>query len=395
MKNLDEIELPFTNEIKENGGNIYVVGGTIRDLYLNKPSKDLDIVISGIELNKLKTILSKYGNIDIVGESFGVIKFTDNKNGDIIDIALPRKEKANGSGGYKGFDVNVDHTLPITTDLERRDTKINSMAYDLINRKLIDPFNGLNDINNEIISATSKQSFIDDSLRMLRAVAQSSRFGFTIESHTFDMIQKNASSIKTIAFERIIEEFQKIVTKGSPYVGVTLLVKSGLYEGIFDSRFLGSFKPFNHVKKLSEFIYWLLQPITKDPAAYFMKVMKGDLKTHAEMKALQLVMDNPVRTDLEDKWMVFNVNKIAPSMFDSYFILNELDNVLPFFEDGRYPISYKQLAINGNDLMALGFKDKSVGINLKKTMDGVYSDTVANDKSQLLQYVSGKMKTKG
>lgn len=390
MKTLDEIKLSFTDEIKKNGGNIYVVGGTIRDLYLNKPSKDLDIVITGIELNKLKTILSKYGNVEIVGESFGVIKFTDNKTGEIIDVALPRKEIPNGVGGYKGFDVNVDHTLPITTDLERRDTKLNSMAYDLINRKLIDPFNGLNDINNKIISATSNQSFIDDPLRMLRAVAQAARFGFKIDPETFKMIQLNAPKIKEITWERILIELQKIVDKGQPVVGAQLLVSSNLFENIFDNKFIGTLKPFGFVKKMSEFVYWLIQGFVPKPSEFYKKVMKGDIKTTAEIKALELVMGQPVRTDLEDKWMVFNVNKTAPSMLDSYFIMNELDNVIFDFTK-KYPISYKQLAVNGTDLEGQGFKNEKVGLGLRLAMDAVYSDTVANDKSQLLQYVSGKI----
>ena len=391
MKTLDEIKLSFTDEIKKNGGNIYVVGGTIRDLYLNKPSKDLDIVITGIELNKLKTILSKYGNVEIVGESFGVIKFTDNKTGEIIDVALPRKEIPNGVGGYKGFDVNVDHTLPITTDLERRDTKLNSMAYDLINRKLIDPFNGLNDINNKIISATSNQSFIDDPLRMLRAVAQAARFGFKIEPHTFKMIQLNAPKIKEITMERILIEFNKIVDKGNPLIGAQLLVTSNLFEHIFGNKFIGNYKAFGFVKKMSEFVYWLIQGFTTKPSEFYKNVMKGDIKTTAEIKALEFVMSNPLRNEVEDKWAVFEVNRIAPSMLNSYFIMNELDNVIYKFTQGLYPISYKELAVTGNDLMAIGFKDKLVGINLKKAMDAIYSDKLVNKKDDILKYITNSL----
>lgn len=85
--------LPFYNDIVSDGGKIYQVGGAVRDLFLGKVSKDLDIVITNIPSQKLETILKKYGKVDMVGASFGVIKFTP-PNGDEIDIAIPRTEKS-------------------------------------------------------------------------------------------------------------------------------------------------------------------------------------------------------------------------------------------------------------------------------------------------------------
>jgi hypothetical protein len=96
-KKLNEIvninDLPFLGDVKAAGGKIYQVGGAVRDTYLNKVSKDLDIVITGVPQDKLKSILSKYGKADLVGDSFGVIKFTP-PGGDEIDIAIPRTERA-------------------------------------------------------------------------------------------------------------------------------------------------------------------------------------------------------------------------------------------------------------------------------------------------------------
>jgi tRNA nucleotidyltransferase/poly(A) polymerase len=387
MQHLKDIGLPFLNDIKNINGNIYLVGGIVRDFFLNKPSKDLDIVITNVDPNTLKKILTKYGKIDIVGESFGVIKFKQFNTSEEIDIALPRKEMSNGQGGYKGFDVNVDHNLSIDTDLGRRDTKFNSMAYDLINHKLIDPFNGLNDIITKKISATNPNVFFDDPLRSLRIIAQASRFTFTIEGNTFKMIQDNASSIAEISKERILIEFDKIVHKGDPKIGAQLLVESNLYEHIFGTKFTGEYEPFGFVKKMSEMIFWLIQGFAPKPSEFYKKMMKGDIPTTAEIKALEVVMSNPVRTEFQDKWAVFEVNRIAPSMLTSYFIMNELDNVIYDFRE-KYPISYKELAVNGNDLMALGFKDQEIGFNLKKTMDAIYSDTIQNNRDEILKYIT-------
>jgi len=382
-------DLPFLKDIQNNNGKIYQVGGAVRDTFLNKQSKDLDIVISGIPADQLQKILAEYGRVDMVGATFGVIKFTP-PGGEEIDIAIPRTEKKVGAG-YQGFDVNADHTLAIEKDLERRDFTINSIAKD-IDGNLIDPHNGIVDINNKIIRLTNPSAFSEDPLRMLRAVQFASRFGFSIEPETFKMIQTNASSIKEITKERILIEFDKIVNKGNPLIGARLLVSTGLFENIFDSKFYGTYKPFKYIKKMSEFVYWLIQGFTSDSAEYFKNVMKGDIKNTAEIKALNLLMNSPITTPLEEKRMVFNINKIAPTIMNSYFVMNELDTVLPEFNNGKYPISYKQLAINGNDLINAGYTDKMIGVNLKLAIDAVYSDKIANNKMAIVTYLTKNLK---
>lgn len=388
--------LTFIDDVKTAGGKIYQVGGAVRDIYLNKVSKDLDIVITGIPSDKLQAILTKYGKTDMVGASFGIIKFTP-KNGEEIDIAIPRTERSIGVG-YKDFDVNADHTLPIEKDLERRDFTMNSIAKDM-EGNIIDPYNGVTDIENKLIRLTNPTAFSEDPLRMLRAVQFASRFRFDIESETFDMIVKNAHKIKEITPERVLIEFQKIVDKGHPIIAAQLLVNSGLFDQIFDNSFTGSFKPFIFVEKMSEFVYWLIQGFSANPSTYFKDVMKGDIKTTAEIRALELVMGKPVKTDLESKWMVFQVNKIAPSMLTSYFVMLELQDVIYDFQpksdkvpkSKNYPISYKELAINGTDVEGLGFKNEKVGLALKIAVDGIYSDVVQNEKSALLNFVSLKV----
>jgi len=379
--------LPFLTDVAQAGGKIYQVGGAVRDKYIGKVSKDLDIVITGIPQENLKAILSKYGKADLVGDSFGVIKFTP-PGGEEIDIAIPRTEKKIGAG-YKGFDVNADHTLPIETDLERRDFTMNSIAKNL-NGKILDPYKGIEDIKNKIIRLTNPVAFSEDPLRMLRAVQFAARFRFTIEPNTFKMIQENAHKIKEIPMERILTELNKIVEKGNPVIGAQLLITTGLFEHIFGNKFIGNLKPFGFVKKMSELIFWLVQGFTPKPSEFYKKMMKGDIPTTAEIKALEVVMSNPVRTELQDKWAVFEVNRIAPSMLTSYFIMNELDNVIYDFKE-KYPISYKELAVNGNDLIALGFKDQLIGINLKKAMDAVYSDTIPNNKEAILKYITNTL----
>src|SRR3989304_4924525 len=136
------------NEILKQG-KIYEVGGVVRDRIISPVLKDqeTDYLVCGIRMDELISLLSKFGKVDLVGKSFGVIKFSPfRKYSEIeeqktFDIALPRKEYSTGVG-HKDFKVEFDHNLKVEDDLYRRDFTINAMAYDLKSKKLIDPLKG-------------------------------------------------------------------------------------------------------------------------------------------------------------------------------------------------------------------------------------------------------------
>ena len=378
--------LPFYNDVVSKGGKIYQVGGAVRDLFLGKISKDLDIVITGIPANDIESLLKKYGKVDMVGASFGVIKFTP-PDGEEIDIAIPRTEKKAGTG-YQGFDVSADHTLPIEKDLERRDFTINSIAKDS-EGNLIDPFNGMADLKAKTIRLTNPQAFADDPLRMLRAVQFASRFDFKIDPKTFEMIKQNADTISEISKERILIEFDKIVSKGSPKVGAELLVASNLYKNIFGVEFTGSFDHFIYVTKMSEFVYWLTECFTEQPDMYFKLQMKGDDKTTREITALSYLYNNMPGEDLvKQRWAYYHINKIAPSMLISGFVTSLLSGVIKDFANKKYPASISDLIINGNDLMELGFKGKEIGETLNKILGGIYNNQIKNERRDILMFIN-------
>ncbi|MEA3296834.1 MAG: CCA tRNA nucleotidyltransferase [candidate division Zixibacteria bacterium] len=217
-------------------GRIYQVGGAVRDRFLHRTisSKDLDYLITGIEYDELTHLLKNYGRVDLVGQSFGVIKFTQYENGEPItfDISLPRREHSTG-WGHKEFEVSFDPNLPIEDDLVRRDFTINAMAVALDNNELIDPLGGQVDLEKRQLRMVYPTSFEDDPLRMLRATQFAARFEFTIEPATFEAIQKNASLIATVPPERIGEELNKLLTLAEkPSHGFRLMQTSGLLREI-------------------------------------------------------------------------------------------------------------------------------------------------------------------
>lgn len=166
---------------------VYLVGGAVRDLLLKRRRGDLDFVVRGVPLTMLQQLLGKHGEVNLVGKTFGVLKFTPRGSKQELDIALPRTEHAFGTGGTRDVEVQSDATLPLERDLERRDFTVNAMAVDLATGALIDPHGGLNDLAGEQLRAVGDpaERFTEDNSRMLRGLRFAIELGFTIEPKTW------------------------------------------------------------------------------------------------------------------------------------------------------------------------------------------------------------------
>lgn len=376
-------DLPFKNDVEQAGGKLYSVGGAVRDKILGKDSKDLDILITGIPMEQLEQILSKYGRVDSVGKSFGIIKFNTPETGE-IDIAIPRTEKKNNQGGYQGFDVTSDHSLPIEKDLERRDFTINAIAKDS-SGLMIDPYDGQGDIEKKQIKMVNPQAFSDDPLRMLRAVQFASRFGFEIEPETMKAIQANASKISEISPERILIEFDKIVKKGNQMIGAKLLRQSGLYNYIFGINRGLNLADFNYTKSMGEFIFRLLYGAVASPAEFYKTNLKGDLDTHSELRALE------VGSKFNgDKKTIFDMYKLYPKSIETIIFGDKLKNTVDYMRSHNIPFSLKDVPVNGNDLMNFGFQGKQIGDTFVEILNKIYKEELPNDREAILNYVQSK-----
>jgi len=381
--------LPFKDDIIKLGGNIYSVGGAVRDEFLDKESKDLDILISGIPMDKLEDILSKYGRVDAVDKLFGILKFKPNGSIEDIDIAILRTEKSTGVGGHKGFEVKSNHELSIEKDLERRDFTINAIAKD-INGNIIDPYGGKKDLENKIIRIVNSEAFCDDPLRMLRAVQFASRFGFEIEPKTMKMIQNNSSRIKEIPAERILTEFDKIVKKGDIFGGALLLKQTGLLSQIFgrDADILMGKNVWNNIKTMGEFIYLLSHNLVDNPAEFYKNKLRGDINTYKEIKAIQLAFENGNINNITIACIIaHNMYVISPQSLQSKILPNIIKIAAHELLTGKFPKTISELAINGNDLLSLGLHDKQIGDSLKFMLINVYSGKVKNNKNDLLSLI--------
>jgi tRNA nucleotidyltransferase/poly(A) polymerase len=227
------IELPdytsnILSDIRQAGGRALIVGGAVRDSILGHSPKDIDFEVYGLSYEDLSQILSKYGKSDLVGQSFGVIKFVG-QDGSDFDFSLPRLDSKSGVG-HKDFDVQVRSDLTPEQAAARRDFTINAISYDPMTGEIIDPYNGRQDLQNKILRHTS-DSFAEDVLRILRGMQFSSRFGFDIAPETAELAQSIRTEYQHLPKERVYEEFKKLVTKGiEPGKALDFLYTTGWSE---------------------------------------------------------------------------------------------------------------------------------------------------------------------
>lgn len=211
----------------------YVIGGYVRDIFLKRPSKDIDVVVvgSGIELaQRVSEKLGKKAKLTIF-KTYGTaqVKLNDLE----LEFVGARRESYQRDSRNP---IVEDGTLE--DDQNRRDFTINALAICLNKDRfgeLVDPFGGLNDLQNFVIRTPLNPdiTFSDDPLRMMRGIRFSAQLGFFLETGTFDAITRNKDRIEIITKERIADELNKIMMSRKPSVGFILLEKTGLLELIF------------------------------------------------------------------------------------------------------------------------------------------------------------------
>lgn len=202
------------------GGRALVVGGSVRDSVLGITANDLDIEVYGVPPDRLLELLKTAFRVDLVGQSFGVIKL----HALPIDVSIPRRESKAGSG-HRGFRVLSDPAMSIDEAAARRDFTMNAMAFDPLTSELVDAYGGMADLAAGVLRHTSEQ-FSEDPLRVLRGMQFAARFELTVASETVALCR--TIDPEGLPKERLFEEWRKLVTRGvRPSMGLTFLRDSG------------------------------------------------------------------------------------------------------------------------------------------------------------------------
>jgi tRNA nucleotidyltransferase (CCA-adding enzyme) len=430
-------------------GKIYEVGGVVRDRIISPvlPDKDTDYLVTGIPLDDLCSVLKEYGKVDLVGKSFGVIKFSPYKkfsaNGKTaaFDLALPRKEYSTGVG-HRDFKVDFDHNLRVEDDLLRRDFTINAMAFDLSTQKLVDPLDGKKDIKKGIIRITNPNSFKDDPLRMLRGIQFAARFEFELEKKTLESLCQNVELIRTISPERIQEEINKLLTRAKrPSIGFRLMHKTGLLKEILPELEKGAgveqpggyhqydvFEhslitmdnaPMNLELRLAALFHDVCKPDTKSltqtGATFYGHEKKGAKITQKTLQRLRysneliskvvlLVEKHMFTMGVTDKGLRRLINRVGTeNIFDLLELrradiiaqgrggdtleVDEFEQRIRLEIDKKPPFGLKDLKVNGNDLMKEFNLTPGpvVGKILNHLMEKVLDEPEFNEKDRLLK----------
>ena len=229
----DKIFKIISEAADEQAKECYVIGGYVRDIFLKRESKDIDVVVVGSGIELAEAVAKKLGKKAhlTVFKNFGTaqVKLNDLE----VEFVGARKESYQRDSRKP---IVEDGTLE--DDQNRRDFTINAMALCLNKNRfgeLVDPFNGMNDLQNFVLRTplNSDITFSDDPLRMMRGIRFSAQLGFFLETNTFEAIARNKERISIISKERIADELNKIMMSRKPSIGFILLEKTGLLELIF------------------------------------------------------------------------------------------------------------------------------------------------------------------
>ncbi len=289
----------------ENSIPAYVIGGFVRDLILDRPSKDIDIVVIGdgpafateiARIMKVKnlTIFKTYGTAHFAYKNLSV------------EFVGARKES------YKNESRNpTTEAGSLQDDQNRRDFTINALAINLVGDlfgQLVDPFNGLDDLEVGLLRSPldPEITFSDDPLRMMRAIRFATQLNFKIESNCLKAIQKNAERIEIITKERISEELNKIILSKQPSRGFKLLRSTNLLARIFPElltlegvetidgkshkdNFLHTLDVLDNIAEFTDNLWlrWaaILHDIAKPPTKRFDKVVGWTFHGHEDLGA--------------------------------------------------------------------------------------------------------------
>ncbi len=228
---LPKIIETISKKLLKKNAKAIVVGGSVRDHFLGLPIKDYDVEVYGLKkIEELETILAQYGSVNLVGKSFGVLKFV--YEGEEYDFSFPRIEQKVAKG-HRGFDITCDGALSFKEASLRRDFTVNAMGYDIEEKAFIDPYRAKYDIETKTLRHINDETFIEDPLRVYRAVQFCARFNYVLADDTFKLCKNMVEQgmLEELAKERVYVEFKKLLLKSpKPSIGFELMRKLGILK---------------------------------------------------------------------------------------------------------------------------------------------------------------------
>ena len=437
INNFSKIEIEILNKLNKYGKG-YIVGGAIRDILLGLKPKDVDFA-TNLPYEILKTLFSEYTPKE-TGKSFGVLRIRIN---DIdYEIAKFRED-------IYGKEEKVTFVDEIKNDLVRRDFTINAMAYNET-EGIIDLYNGQKDIENKVINfvRNAEERIIEDPLRTLRAFRFMSKLNFSLSKNTIEAIKNQKSLLKNIPEERITIEFSKLLLGENIKNTLTLMKDTGVLEIIIpEFKATYDFNQCNPHHNLDLFNH-IINVVSRVPADLELRysallhdiakpiVQTFDEKGIAHYKTHEIVgadmardiltrMKLPVKlidtvVEIIKKHMILYKKDVTDKKFNKLLSEMGYNNLWRLIEhsiadnssknnevvstendfherlkravEKQMQVTVSDLAVNGKDLIKLGFNGKEIGEIKKELLDKYLSEEIQNKKEEMLNYVKEKYK---
>ena len=210
--------------VRSAGGRALIVGGWVRDRLMGHVSKDIDVEVYGVPVDRLRPLLEAFGHVEAVGESFRVYKVAG------LDVALPRRESKTGRG-HRGFEVHGDPDMRVEEAARRRDFTMNAIAWDPLTDEYLDPWHGRADLEHRLLRMVDPATFGDDSLRVLRALQFAARFDLRLEPETRTLCRR--IPLNDLPAERIWAEMEKLLGAPRPSIGFALALDLDVVDRLF------------------------------------------------------------------------------------------------------------------------------------------------------------------
>ena len=389
--------LPVLNKIIDAGYEAYFVGGSVRDRILELDVYDVDIATSAQPF-EIKKIFKRTVDVGIEHGTIMVLVGDDS-----YEITTFRTEST-----YKDFrrPDSVTFVRSLEEDLKRRDFTMNAIALDN-NGNIMDPFNGMADIDKGIIRAVGNphERFKEDALRMMRAVRFSAQLDFQIESETMVSIRENAPLLEKIAVERIQIEFEKLLIGQWHTIGLAAMLKTQLFlycptladEEAALMALINDELPFETARQAWAFLIYQIDATTTNQfnARTFLKGWKLSNQMIDDAVTIFTSLKIRLQTNIINPWIVFNIGRDLAYEVEylvehvgqaaNYASLFDIYDALPIKDK-------KDLSVTGHDLMTLtpSQPGKWMSVALEEVLQAVIYEELENDKEQIIKWVQAK-----
>ena len=393
---LPKIIQTISTQLAKQNAKAIVVGGSVRDHFLRLPIKDYDVEVYGLDgLEQLVSVLEVHGSVNLVGKSFGVLKFS--YEGEEYDFSFPRRESKVGSG-HRGFDVEIDGQLEFEEATRRRDFSMNALGYDVQDKKFIDPFGGLKDIEAKKLRHIDDETFIEDALRVYRAIQFAARFGFTLDEQTFRLCKQMVAEgmLEELPKERVYAEWKKLLLKSpKPSIGFELMRELGILQCYFPELHALIGIP-QSPKWHPEGDVWVHTMMTLDAMERELKMKNERLKMKERQKLMFLFailchdLGKATHTTIEEDGTIRSIGHeyagVEPTKTLMYRLTDEhdfIENILPlvehhlkpsqFYRNGAKAPAIRRLAtkVNIEELVVVAKAD-FLGRTTEESLAGVY-----------------------